>query len=294
MSYIAIRSAEVNDRATVLAFCTHTWDWGDYIDQAWDQWVQNPAGKLLVATTDATPVGVVHLQMLSKDDAWIEGLRVDPAYRRQGIARALNEAALVEVMQQKATYVRMAIHFENEASIQLAESMYLRQVGAFSIYTASPVSSQGKPSRQQRTQIATMDDLDDIINYLNVSSIFPLVGGLYYAHFQGLPITAELLEQKINAGQIYLLRRWERIDGLAIAEPLDEYGEHRLSVGYIDGTTIEAISLIAYDLHHRLLEMELDAIRVYAPDMVLIRDAFDGVEYHTDGDIFFSYERGLV
>jgi hypothetical protein len=102
------------------------------------------------------------------------------------------------------------------------------------------------------------------------------------------------LESKIAEQQIYLLRRWDRLDGLAIAEERQEVQGRQLSVGYIDGTAIEAISLIAYELRRRLITTGLDNLRVYAPNTLLVRDAFDGVEYKADDTNFYIFERGLI
>ena len=294
MPHIAVRPALASDKETVLAFCAHTWESGDYIESAWDTWLANPQGQLFTATADAIPVGTIHLQMLAETDAWIEGLRVDPEQRHQGIGRALQESAMIEAMRRGATYVRLIVDSENIASRKLSEGLHMHTVSAFALYHATPIITTGKQSIKEQVHIADSDDLDDIIDYLNVSNIFPLVGGLYYIKFVTHPITAEFLEQKIAAGQVYLLRRWERIDGLAIAEPRQEMGEQRLSVGYIDGTTIESISLIAYNLRKRLVEMDLEKVRIYAPDLVLVHDALQGIEYERNGSIFYTYERSLV
>lgn len=218
MSQVKIRSALAEDRDVVLLFCAKTWDWGDYIDYVWDDWLNDPAGQLFVATIDEQPVGIVYLQMLTQTDAWLQGLRVDPAYRQQGIGRALSETAMVEAMQRGATAIRLAVEALNTVSIQLYTSMQMRKVGAFLLYTAPPMITSSKPSASERTQLATLDDLDHIIDYLNASNVFPLTGGLYYREFKGYPITAELLEKYVTQQQIYLLRRWERLDGLAIVE----------------------------------------------------------------------------
>ncbi len=294
MAHIEVRAAQAQDRPVILAFCEHTWEWGDYIERAWDGWFSDPSGKLLIATADGRPVGVVHLQMLTDSDAWIEGLRVDPTQRQQGIGRALNEAAMAEAMNRGAVYIRLATEAINTASIQLARSLHMRQVGAFALYTAAPILSPSRRSMQETTQIATLDDLDTIIDYLNVSNVFPLTGGLYYVKFTAYPITAELLEKKIEEQSVYLLRRWDRLDGLAIAEQREEQQEQRLSIGYIDGTTIETVSLIAYDLRKRAAALELEKVRAYAPDLVLVHNSFGGVEYETNGSIFCTYERSLT
>jgi ribosomal protein S18 acetylase RimI-like enzyme len=295
MTHIEIRSARAEDREAVLAFCAQTWSWGDYVEYTWDQWLYNPQGQLLVATADGEPVGVANMQMLDETNAWLEGLRVDPSYRRQGIARALTERALLEAMQCGAAYARLMIEATNEASIQLVESLHMRRVGSLMLYDATPLASPPARSVRESVQLATQDDLDDIVNYLNVSNMFPLVGGLYYTRFAGYPITAKLLREKIAVQQIYLLHRWDRLDGLAIVDTKESFGEKScLSLGYLDGTTIESISLIAYDLRCHLASMGLESIRVYAPDLILVHDALGGIGYEPDETVYCTFERGLA
>ena len=80
----------------------------------------------------------------------------------------------------------------------------MRHVGAFTPFHANPLAAQAKTRTKvdyspEGTHRATVDDIDEIIDYLNVSNIFPAVGGLYYAGFVGYEITAELLEKHIAA-----------------------------------------------------------------------------------------------
>ncbi len=298
MAQTEVRSAQAEDKDIVLAFCTHTWDWGDYIDRVWDEWLVDTQGELFVAVTDGRPTGVAHLRMVNATDAWLEGLRVDPNYRQQGIAKALNVAMLEGAIRRGATNARLVTESTNVGAIHLMESIYMRHVGAFTPFHAKPLVALTKTRTKvdyspEGTHIATVDDIDEIIDYLNVSNIFPAVGGLYYAGFVGYEITAALLEKYIEAQNVYLLRRWDRLDGLAIAEPREDRQGKRLSIGYIDGMTIEAISLVAYDLRQRLTRNSLDSAYVYAPDLVLIRDGLAGIEYEWDSKIFYTYERRL-
>lgn len=287
-----VRPARPEDREPVLAFCKDTWSWGDYIEYRWNDWLHNPDGCLLVATIDGQQVGIVYMRMLTATDAWLQGLRIDPQFRRQGLAAELNSAALLEAMRRGAKYARLLIESINAASIRVAERLFMRQVAGFSILTAPP-RLNSTPSGQEKTQLATLADMDEIIDYLNVSNIFPLSGGLYYVSWTAYPITAELLETKIKAQQVYLLRRWNRLDGLAIAEVREERQGRLLSIGYIDGTAIEPISLIAYDLRRQLADLPADSIQAYVPDILLLRDALSGVEYDWNGSLFYTYERGL-
>lgn len=295
-STVTVRSARAEDREPVLAFCRTTWAWGeDYIARVWDEWLDNPNGRLFVATFTGQPVGIFHVRMLTKTDAWLEGMRVDPEYRRQGVATALYRAALLEAMQRGASYARLITESTNTAFIHFSEQAAMRRIGVLCVFNASGLEL---PSRReqalQQTQVATMADLDEIIDYLNVSNIFPTVGGLYYTRYAGSPITVEQLEHSIATQHLYLLRRWNRLDGLAIAQVQETSSGQLLSLGYIDGTSSEAIGLIAYDIRSRLSEFGVQTVRAYAPDLMLVRDAFLGAEYVWDGIVFYAYERGLV
>ena len=292
MPHFDIRPARPEDREAVLAFCTHTWEWGDYIEYVWDEWLHDPQGTLFVATSDGRPVGVAHMRMLNTTESWFEGLRVDPALRQQGIASALYDAQLKEAIRRGATTARLITESTNASAIRLLERASMHRVGAYAPYRAIPVTTPSKREYGlEKPTLATAADLEDIINYLNASNIFPAVGGLYYQGFTAYSITSELLTEKVAAQQLYVLRRWDRLDGLAIAEPREGHREKHLFVGYIDGTT-ESISMIAYALR-QLSDPSLKSVSANVPDLMMVRDAFVGAEYEWDGKVFYTYEQSL-
>ncbi|HET8851568.1 MAG TPA: GNAT family N-acetyltransferase [Ktedonobacteraceae bacterium] len=294
MAYTEIRLARPEDRDAVLAFCAHTWEWGDYIEYVWDEWLHDPHGQMFVATVDGQPVGVAHFRMLSATEAWLEGMRIDPSYRQQGLATAINNTMLAEAMKRGATVARLITESKNTAAIRAMGHSFMRQVGAFVPFKAMPVTTAPKSEYGvEKPQLATSADIDEVIKYLNASNIFPAVGGLYNLGFTAYTITNDLLEAKVQAKHVYLLRRWDRLDGLAIAEPEQGRQDKYLFIGYIDGTT-EAISLIAYALRRMVLDMGLESVRADAPDLMMVRDAFVGAEYEWDGKVFYTYERRLT
>jgi GNAT superfamily N-acetyltransferase len=293
MSHIDIRLARPEDREAVLAFCSDTWEWGDYIEYVWDEWLHDPQGALFVATNDSRPVGVAHMRMLNTREAWFEGLRVDPAFRQQGIASALYDAQLKEAIRRGATTARLITESTNDGAIRLLERASMRRVGAYAPFRAMPVTTPSKREYGlEKPTLATAVDLDDIIAYLNASNIMPSLGGLYYQGFTAYSITSELLTEKVAAQQVYVLRRWDRLDGLAIAEPREGHREKQLFIGYIDGTT-ESISMIAYALR-QLTEPDLKSVSANVPDLMMVRDAFVGAEYEWDGKVFYTYEKSLA
>ena len=293
MAGLEVRPAREEDREAVLAFCRQTWDWGDYIDRVWDEWLHAENGLLLVATIDGQPVGVANVRMLNAQEAWMEGMRVDPAFREQGIASALFDAQIAEARRRGASSARLITEASNNAAVRLIERSSMRRVSAYALYQAGPIAAGSKRTHGIETPIlATAGDIGEIIDYLNLSNIFPAVGGLYNAGWTAYSITADLIGEKVKAQQVYLLRRWERLDGLVICEARDRGEEKQLFVGYIDGTT-ESISLLAYAMRAMLPQFGVETVQANIPDLIMVRDAFTGAEYEWDGHVFYIYEREL-
>ena len=93
---IAVRRAQPADKEAVLSFATQTWDGWDYIPEVWDDWLVATDGVLLVATSQADdrPIALTRLAVLSDEEGWLEGIRVDPAVRGRGVATNLQIAEL--------------------------------------------------------------------------------------------------------------------------------------------------------------------------------------------------------
>src|SRR5712692_9536699 len=161
-----VRPARSEDREAVLAFCIHTWDWGDYIEYVWDEWLHDPQGQMFVATVDGQPVGVAHFRMLSSTEAWLEGMRIDPAYRQQGLATAINDVMLAEAMRRGATVARLMTESTNTSAMRAIGHSFMRQVGAFVPFKAMPLATL--PARLQgleTPQLAASADVDELIHY---------------------------------------------------------------------------------------------------------------------------------
>ena len=120
---IIIRDAKPEDKPFVLEFTEKTWEWGDYIKYVWDKWIRDPNGRLLIAECNGKPVGIMHIQFLPDESAWLEGLRVHPEYRRRGIAWRLNQYAFRYIKSRGVNRVRVAIVEWNTPSLNLARKL---------------------------------------------------------------------------------------------------------------------------------------------------------------------------
>jgi GNAT superfamily N-acetyltransferase len=86
---LLIRRARRNDKRDVLAAVRTLWGGNDRIPDVFDSWVTHRTGPFFVAESDGRVVGMGKLTVVSPSEAWLEGGRVAPRWRRKGIATAL-------------------------------------------------------------------------------------------------------------------------------------------------------------------------------------------------------------
>ncbi|HHW18177.1 MAG TPA: GNAT family N-acetyltransferase [Firmicutes bacterium] len=121
MLEVSIRPGQPEDEKYIREFTATTFEWGDYVADAFPTWLKGP-GDVWVAQHRERVVGVTHVHYTSNGEAWFEGIRVHPSYRRLGIGRLLTEASISGARKKGATMAFCAIDSTNEASSALARS----------------------------------------------------------------------------------------------------------------------------------------------------------------------------
>ncbi len=133
MQEIKIRNATMRDKSQILEFCKNTWQsmktevadtQHDYISFVYDAWVRKKS--MLTAEIDHRPVAILNINPYKDGSAWLEGMRVDPEYRRKGVASMLTSYVL-----EKYAKVRMSIFDWNEPSKTLAGKLGAKLIDTY-------------------------------------------------------------------------------------------------------------------------------------------------------------------
>lgn len=129
-----IRNATSADKVYILKFCKNTFSWGDYIQDVWDYWFSE--GSLLVAE-ESVPVGICH-GVFFKEQVWIEGIRVDPTFRRKGVASKLVNKIESLSKGKQIKFSFMLIDTKNKPSLEMAKILNYKIFQTWNFYSLSP------------------------------------------------------------------------------------------------------------------------------------------------------------
>lgn len=124
-----VRPARPDDFDAVAAFTSDTFTWGDYVADAFDEWLEIDGSLVLVAVDETdTPLGLGRVLLLSEREAWLHAARIHPDHRRRGIGSLLNDALCAWAKEQGAQVARLMIESWNEAAQRQVDGLGYRRV----------------------------------------------------------------------------------------------------------------------------------------------------------------------
>ena len=172
-----VRDVRESDREAVLALTARTWDFGDYIEWVFDDWLNDTKGRFLAAEHIVTGklAAIDKMTFLSPKEAWFEGLRVAPEFRGHGLASRLQAYMIDQVRQAGGRTVRLLTSMANSAVHRMAyrDGFTLRAVFTFWKWT-SP--SEVPAVDDQPLRRATAGEAGDLHNWWLRSSAYRSAG----------------------------------------------------------------------------------------------------------------------
>ena len=145
-----VRQARLADREAVVAFAAAVWadrpDTVEYIPEVFEQWVESdgPTQCTVVAEVDGTAAGLCQGVLLTDHEAWLQGIRVDPAHRGEGLGLAMVEHLLAWARERGARVARNMVFSWNDAG--LGQSLAAGFEAAASFRFANPEPGGAMPT----------------------------------------------------------------------------------------------------------------------------------------------------
>ena len=272
---LIVRPARPADRAAVERVCAHTWEWGDYIPDVWDEWLADEDGALLVGEVEGRIIAVGRVAFLPHGQAWFEAMRVDPDYRQRGIAGQFLQHKLELARSHASRVVRLATSASNTPVHRMMAAAGMARVGSYAPRTAEPA--------EEDAQICFLlpEEAGSVQAFLEASPVLAHNQGLYSTNWAWQELSGERVVELLIAGQIAGL---DRADGRLQALAQFQYnpGDERLWIGYADGDP-PAVTRLARAIRAHAARVGAPRADIMLPNLPRLRDAFHRAGY-TPGD----------
>lgn len=243
-SAVTIRPARATDRDAIAAFTESTFEWGDYVADAFEWFLEQPASLTLVAVDDTDQaVAMGRARIVTPTEAWFHAMRVREDYRGRGLAGDVASVLCRWAGGEGAVVGRLLVENWNESSIRHVEKAGFRKVVSVARATkpigeASP-NPDGNGGRRVpsslRARPAHAADAAPAYSSWSVGELGRAMRGLAGGHWTFARLTVERLAAAARAGAF-----WEIGGGWAVAEA----SEGALEVGWLETRPEDATDLV--------------------------------------------------
>lgn len=228
-----VREAKPSDKDTVLRFYQNTFASGDYIPNVWDSWLTDQSGKIFVVTFEDVPVGMCHVEIVKRGEAWLEGARVAFEFRRRGVASLLNEACLEWAMKRGAKVARLVTGSNNFTAQKVLTKLEFEQVSDWALMEFNGCELDAC----KNVRFAERSDVDAIWKFLASSKCFVKSAGLFTIVFRWISLDNASLKRFIGRRMAIVHEQSKGIDGLVLFDDTVKYAwqENSVQTCYVDG-----------------------------------------------------------
>jgi N-acetylglutamate synthase-like GNAT family acetyltransferase len=287
MTDITLRTATPADKPAVVALAAKIWDGEDYLGQRFDKWVADEHGRFTVAYSGQTLVGCGKLTRFSPGEWWLEGLRVDPDWRGQGIAHILHHNVIEFATAEKLTgHLRLATAAENLAVHKMSLDTGFERISTHILYKASLPAEPLPPAPFTRVETAEKSDLSD---WLNRSATFAACHGLFEESWKWYEIVPRL-DELLGDGRFYWWRKGQADAGLVLINHRDP---DTLVLNYLDSPTNDYVPLFD-DVRQLAQTYKVEIIESKPLALDEIKEALLQTQWEIDYDLeMWVFERPL-
>jgi len=243
-----IRDAQPSDKKIVLEFCNNTFSWGDYIADVWDTWIRQ--GNLFVIVEGDAKIGLAHIISTDNRQAWIEGIRIHPNYRRKGYGRKM--ISHCESITKSGKTIRMVIESENTPSVSLAMSTGYHIEDRWQLYAMEP--------KKETSSVVVASDIKQVTGLVSSNT--------YADSWKWFPLEKPDLEELIKQKRVLLSVQDESVLAIGIWNKSKNYA-NVLQLGFINGNKHGMLDILRF-IQNKGHELNSERIQVFSQEKNLL------------------------
>lgn len=290
-----VRPARDSDADVIATFTAETWpdrQTGDYLPDVIHDWIatDNDDQQTLVAEWNSDVVGVLQVVLLSKDEAWCQGMRVHPAYRGHGIGMRLTEAGFNWARDHGASVARNMVFSWNTDGLGLS-----RAVG----FEPTTVFRWAYPSLDSTLTNDAILEADPAVawDYWTRSEAYKALNGLSLDRTETWALSTLTRDDLVWAADETALLRSHSDDTQALSyrtrdfiRDSDSGSEHVAEYGVAAWTDVSAAKSVFSAIAADAIRLQVDRARVLIPETPrIVSDAvFAGSDVADAPDFVFE------
>jgi GNAT superfamily N-acetyltransferase len=153
---LTVRPMTMADKPAVMKISSRIWEGNDYVPMFYDRWVKQ--GGFWAGELRGKVVGYGKATELSPGELWLEGLRVDPECRKQGIGKELSRQVVLRTLDRRPVSLRLATADVNRESIHIIETvMGFKSYAQYRFFVGAPKKPRPGPPLVAPTLAEALD-----------------------------------------------------------------------------------------------------------------------------------------
>lgn len=233
---LIFRPVRPEDKDRIVTFTFNTWgdNEDDYIKDVFADWVADPCGEFTAAVFAGEVVGIAKLTAMGDDEWWFEGLRIDPVYRRQGIASEFNRYHTALAKRLGGKVIRYMTGGGNVGSQAIGARAGFEHIITYAAYLAAASPEFALPVQ------LTIEDEPALLRWID-SPLMRYLHGVYRAAWSAKALTNSEIRWALESNLVYGLKdEAGQITAWALVRDRDEEDTEdgdrkRLRVDHFDG-----------------------------------------------------------
>lgn len=196
---LIFRSGQEADLPQIAEMTKDIWGGEDYLPDVWQEWVNDPKGRLTVGVLGEEIVAVGRVVELVPGGWWLEGLRVNPAHQGKGFATPLHNHLVALALQEPGVHtVGLATYYKNTKVAHLAQRSGMTLQGEYRFLKGAAL-----PEPEAAVQPYSLVDIPSLFERLHASEWLHLTKGYLMDGWVTRPLDESWLTFLAETGSIW-------------------------------------------------------------------------------------------